>query len=29
MLGEHSDQILSELGFDENAIGKLRENGVL
>ena len=29
MLGEHSDQILRELGFDENAIGKLRENGVL
>ncbi len=29
MLGEHSDQILRELGFDENAIGKLSENGVL
>ena len=29
VLGEHTDQILRELGFDENAIGKLRETGVL
>jgi crotonobetainyl-CoA:carnitine CoA-transferase CaiB-like acyl-CoA transferase len=29
MLGEHTDQILRDLGFEQNAIGKLRQNGVL
>jgi len=29
MLGEHTEQILGELGFDPDAIGRLREAGVL
>jgi crotonobetainyl-CoA:carnitine CoA-transferase CaiB-like acyl-CoA transferase len=29
MLGEHTDQILCELGFDQNAIEQLRQKGVL
>ena len=29
MLGEHTDQILRELGLDRDAIGSLRESGVL
>jgi crotonobetainyl-CoA:carnitine CoA-transferase CaiB-like acyl-CoA transferase len=29
MLGEHNNEILGELGFDQNTIGRLRESGVL
>ena len=28
-LGEHNEELLTELGFDEAAIGELREAGVL
>jgi crotonobetainyl-CoA:carnitine CoA-transferase CaiB-like acyl-CoA transferase len=28
-LGEHTSEILEQLGYDEKAIGKLREQGVV
>jgi crotonobetainyl-CoA:carnitine CoA-transferase CaiB-like acyl-CoA transferase len=29
VLGEHTDQILGQLGYDRNAIASLREKGVI